>query len=138
MGSRTVSTSKCSDFVAPYLSHDSKLLQPTGDGSTDSTTPYRSQPIGAASTDYARMGRFGFTEVRVNIGREFTRTRRRDSKGSGVWVNDDNTETGWKPLQIRKNWSSFTYTGGYVYKFAKKRMLDLSRKEVITRYAGIC
>ncbi|KAK1223029.1 hypothetical protein PQX77_014106 [Marasmius sp. AFHP31] len=50
---------------------------------------------------------------------------------SGVWVNDDNTEGGWKPLNIGESWSSFVYTGGYVYAFVEGT-------GEVTRYTGIC
>ncbi|KAK1223039.1 hypothetical protein PQX77_014116 [Marasmius sp. AFHP31] len=75
----------------------------------------------------------------------------RDEKTSGVWVNDNNTDQiaskvglelerhkgirhvvgGWKPLQIRRDWSDFVYTQGYVYAFVK-------RTGEVTRYTGIC
>ncbi|KAJ8073581.1 hypothetical protein PM082_011859 [Marasmius tenuissimus] len=72
----------------------------------------------------------------------------RRGEGSGVWVNDNNTDHtavhitghgthvggevgGWKPLQIKKDWSDFVYTAGYVYVFVK-------RTGEVTRYTGIC
>ncbi|KAJ8073586.1 hypothetical protein PM082_011864 [Marasmius tenuissimus] len=54
-----------------------------------------------------------------------------DDDASGVWVNDDNTEGGWKPLKIKNSQSFFVYTGGYVYEFVK----DTGE---VTRYTGIC
>ncbi|KAJ8072707.1 hypothetical protein PM082_016266 [Marasmius tenuissimus] len=54
-----------------------------------------------------------------------------DDDGADVWVNDDNTEEGWKPLKIRKNFSFFVYTGGFVYEFVQ----ETGR---VMRYTGIC
>ncbi|KAL0568947.1 hypothetical protein V5O48_013028 [Marasmius crinis-equi] len=51
--------------------------------------------------------------------------------GSDVWVNDDNTEEGWKSLEIEKNWSYFIYTGGFVWEFVRET-------GDVTRYIGAC
>ncbi|KAJ8073575.1 hypothetical protein PM082_011853 [Marasmius tenuissimus] len=56
---------------------------------------------------------------------------RSDGGGRKVWVNDDNTEKGWKLLELQENWTSFVYTGGYVYDF-----VEATGKA--TRHTGIC
>ncbi|KAJ8073571.1 hypothetical protein PM082_011849 [Marasmius tenuissimus] len=53
--------------------------------------------------------------------------------GAGVWVNDNNTEGGWKPLKIKQNWATFSYADGYVYESVME-----GANEVKTRYTGIC
>ncbi|KAK1224092.1 hypothetical protein PQX77_008422 [Marasmius sp. AFHP31] len=54
-----------------------------------------------------------------------------DDDGSDVWYNDDNTEEGWKELDIEKNWAFFVYTGGYIYEF-------IQETGEVTRYTGLC
>ncbi|KAL0566660.1 hypothetical protein V5O48_015345 [Marasmius crinis-equi] len=54
-----------------------------------------------------------------------------EDEGTDVWYNDDNTEEGWKKLEIEENWSFFIYTGGYVYEFVRET-------GEVTRYTGIC